>query len=314
MATTASFSEHLAPGLRDIVGTNLGGREAHYSSLMRVETSERNYEDFLAAAGLPVATIKGEGQPIAAFDPLEGGTMRLNHTVYGIGMEVSEEAWEDDLYQGKGSALRDAGSSLADSLAEVTEIQAHRMYNAEAFLTSAVPSFLRTLPDNASTISVYSKTHGTVSGGEAGTQSNRPSTDVDLTVTSFRTGLTQFKKWRDDRNKRIPGYTTPRMMVVPTELEWDAKEILGSLNRPDTANRVENVTKGAVSLHISPYIDDSDSWFLIGGKHYLVFLWRWRPRMDNFDDRRSRIAVFLAYQRFALGAIDWRGVYGSPGG
>ena len=313
MAATGSFSEHLAPGLREIVGTNLGGREVHYSVLARVETSERNYEDFLAAAGLPIAVAKGEGAPIQAFDPLEGGTMRLSHTVYGIGVEISEEAWEDDLYAGKGSALREAGNSLADSMAEVVELQFHRMFGSEAFLTSAVPTHMRTLPDNAATVSIYNTAHSAVSGGEAAAQSNKPTTNVDLTVTSYRAGLTQFRKWRDDRNKRIPGYTKPARLIVSEDLEWDALEILGSANRPDTANRVENVSKGRTSLHVDPYIDDTDAWFIQGQKHHKTFLWRWRPRMDSFDDRRSRIAIFLAYQRFSTGCPTWRGMYASPG-
>lgn len=315
MANTLGFSNHLAPGLREIVGTNLGGREMHYSAVMRVQTSVRNYEDWLAAAGMPMAAEKPELQPIPAFDPLEGSTKRQSHTTYGIGLELSEEVWEDDLYTGKGSALRDAANSLADSLAEVVEIEAHRMYNAEAFLTSAVPSFLRVLPDNVSTIALYSKAgHNPVAGGEVAAQTNQPGTDVDLTVTSFRAGLIAFRRWRDDRNKRIPGYTDARMLVVPPEMEYDAKEVVNSISRPDQPNpNVANVTKGAVSIHVDPYLDDTDAWFLIGGKHFLTFVWRWRPRMDNFDDRRARGAVFLAYQRFSKIAVHWIGTYASPG-
>jgi hypothetical protein len=315
MAVTGQFSEHLAPGLREIIGTRLGGRESYYSQVTKVQTSARNYEDYLAAAGLPIATLKPEGDDIVAYDPLEGSKMRITHEVYGIGFEISEEAMDDDLYKGSGSALTEAGNGLADSLAEVVEIQAHRLFNSEAFLTSAVPTFMRTLPDNASTISIYNSTgHNPVSGGEAGAQANRPSTDVDLTVTSFRAALTTFKKYRNDRNLRIPGISQPNRMVVPPDLEWDAKEILGSSNRPDTANRVENVTKGAVSLLVNPYLDDTDAWFLLAPVNWLLTIWRQRPRMDSFDDRRARVAVFVGYERFTRAAIHWLGTYATSGG
>lgn len=313
-ANTASFSNHLAPGIKEIVGTGLGGRESWYSRVCKVITSERNYEDYLAAAGLPMASEKAELQPIQSYDALEGSTKRMSHTVYGIGFEVSEEAWEDDLYKGKGSAIREAAGSLPDSLAEVVEIEAHRMFNSEAFLTSAVPDFLRPLPDNASTIALYSAVgHNPVTGGEVTAQTNQPAVAVDLTVTSYRAGRIAFKRWRDDRNKRIPAYTTPAKLIIPVELEYDAKEIINSTMRPDTANNVENVTKGGIEIVCDPYLDDTDAWFLQGAKHFVNFVWRWRPRMDNFDDRRSRGAVFLAYERFSKIATHWLGSYASPG-
>ncbi len=313
MAVTTSFAQHLAPGLREIVGTNLGGRVSFYSQVCDVETTSRNYEDYLAAAGLPIASDKPELNPIQSYDPLEGGTMRVTPSVTAIGFEVSEEAWEDDLYQGRGSALRDAANSLADSLAEVVEIQAHRLVNAEAFLTSAVPTFLRVLPDNLSTISLFNTAHNPVAGGEAAAQANRPSTDVDLTLTSYRAGLTQFRKWRTDRNLRVPAYTKPRALLVSPDLEYDALEIVKSFNRPDTANRVENQSQNATSVIVDDYIDDADQWIILGQRHFLKFLWRWRPRMDSFDDRRARAAIHVAYQRFTRAAIHWLGVYGSPG-
>jgi hypothetical protein len=313
MAVSTSFAQHLAPGIREIVGTNLAGRVSYYSQLLDVETTTRNYEDYLAAAGLPIASDKPELSPIQSYDPLEGGTKRVTPSVTAIGFEVSEEAWEDDLYQGRGSALRDAANSLADSLAEVVEVQAHRIFNSEAFLTTAVPDFLRVLPDNLSTISLFNTGHNPVTGGEVSAQSNRPSTDVDLTLTSYRAGLIQFRKWRTDRNLRIPMYTRPRALVVSPDLEYDAMEIVRNAMRPDTINQVNNVSQNATSIIVSDYIDDADQWILLGQKHYLKFLWRWRPRMDSFDDRRARAAIQVAYQRFTRAAIHWLGTYGSPG-
>jgi len=313
MANTASFSEHLIPGLKEIVGTALGGRKSVYSRITRVDTSDRNFEEYLAAAGLPAAAIKPELVPIQSYDPLEGSKKRMTHTVYAIGFEVSEEAWEDDLYAGKGSALREAGTGLADSLAETVEIEAHRLYGADSFLTSAVPSYIRPLPDLATTISLYNTAHGAIAGGEAGTQSNRPATFTDLNVTAYRAALTQFRKWTDDRGKRIPGFTEPALLVCSPDLEWDAREIVQSTNRPDTSNLVENVTRGMTEVVPTPYITDDDAWFVIGRKHFLTFLWRWRPRMDSFDDRRSRAAVFVGYERFDKAAVHWLGTYASQG-
>lgn len=313
MATTGQYSEHLAPGLREIVGTRFGGRVSIYSQLLNVETSERNYEDWLAAAGLPIATLKEEGENITTYDPLEGEKMRVTHEVYGIGFEITEEAMDDDLYKSEGSALTEAGNGLADSLAEVVEIQANRMFNPEAFLTSSVPGFMQTLPDNVNTVSIYNTAHAPVSGGESGTQGNRPATNVDLTVTSLRAAYIAFRRYKNDRGLKVPAVSFPNRLVVPPDLEFDAQEIVNNPTRPDSEAHIDNVTRGKVSIIVNDYADDTDAWFLLAPKHYLTFLWRKRPQMDSFDDRRSRTAVFLGWERFGKAAVHWLGTYASPG-
>lgn len=302
---TSSFSNHMAPGLMEIIGTALAGRTSYYSQFCEVKTSERNYEDVLAATGLPIAVSKAQGADIQSYDPLEGNTKRFTPVVYALGMEVTEEAWEDDLYSGKGSAIRDAAQGLADSLAERVEVQAHDPLNNAFGTTYTV------LPDNTS--GFIATSHAVVTGAAGAAQANRPTTDADLTVTSFRAGLTAFRKYTNDQGLRIPQYTYPSMLIVPPDVGDDAKEILYSSNRPDTMNRVENVTRNETALLVDPYLTDTDAWFLRAPKHHLYFIWRWRPRYDNFDDRRARVAIHVGYERFICQPAHWLGWYGSSG-
>lgn len=305
-ATTAAFSEILAPGLRGIVGTDLKSRMTFYSQFCNVETSNRNYEDILAAAGLPIAPQKTETGAIQSINPLEGNKKRIDFEEWGIGFEVSQTAWEDDLYAGAGSPLRDAATGLSSSLAERVEIEAHR-----PFMEGFAGTTFAVLPSD--TTSLFNTAHAPVSGGEAANQANTPTTQVDLSVTSYRAGLTTFENYVNDRGLRIPDYTMPNLLIVAPAERWNALEITGSTNRPDTANRVENVTRGLTNVMVTPYITDDDSWFLQGSKHFFNFYWRSRPRMDNFDDRRRRIAVFVAWERFRMQPVHWLGMYGSQG-
>lgn len=304
--STGSVAEHLAPGIRDILGTRLSGREAHYSLLYNVESTVRNFEDYLAGTGLPIAVEKPQGVDIQSFDPIEGVTKRLTPVVTALGFEVTEEAWEDDLYANKGSVIREAANNLADSLVERVEIDAHRPFNAEGFDTT-----FTVLP--ITTEGFFATTHVPIAGGQGISQNNRPSTNTDLNVTSLRTCFTTFKRYRDDQNKRIPGFVKAASLHIPPELQFVAEELLGSVNRPDTANLVKNVTMGAVSIHVDPYMDDTDSWFVRSPKVQTYFLWRWRPRMDSFDDRRARVSIHVAYQRFSFAPVGWMGWYGSNG-
>jgi hypothetical protein len=301
----------MAPGIRQIVGTNLGARESYYSRYYNVETTVRNYEDFLAGTGVPIAVEKPQGVNIQSFDPVEGTTKRMTPKVYAIGMEVTEEAWEDDLYANKGSAIRDGANGLADSLAERVELEAHRPWN-EGFTATATSNWL-VLPDNTAFFGAANTTHASITGAQGAAQANRPATDVDLTVTSFRAALIQFRKYTNDQGIRIPGISQPARMFVAPDGLYDAMEILKSPERPDTANRVTNVTANAVELIADPYLSDVDAWFLQAPKHYCYFLWRKRPVIDSFDDRRARVAIHTILGRFSNTPIHWLGNYGSQG-
>lgn len=303
---TGSFAEHLAPGLRAIIGTNLQERSAIYTTFVNVGSSTRNFEDHLAATGLPVASQKAQGEAITTEDPLEGAKKRVSWTVWGIGFEVSEEAWDDDLYTTKGSALRDAANSIADSLAERVEIEAHRPFNAEGF-----DSTFTVLPDN--TTGFINTSHPAITGGEAAAQANRPATDVAFSLTSFRDAEIAVMKYTNDRGLRIPNFTKLKQLIIPPDLKHIAAEIMQSGMRPDTVNQVKNVTAGAVSINVTPYITVSTHWILQAQKHFFDFIWRWRPRFDSFDDRSRRIAKFIGYQRFDTRPIHWLGHFGSDG-
>lgn len=306
---TTGFANHMAPGLRAIIGSNLGSRQSFYSLLNNVETTNRNYEDYLMGTGLPIAGEKPQGENIQAYDPIEGTTKRLTPKVYAIAMEVSEEAWDDDLYAGKGSAIRDGANGLADSLAERCEIEGHRPWTVEGFNTAA--PWFPVLPSG--TTAFFSASHAPIAGGQGVTQSNLASTNADLSVTSLRAGLTQFRKYKNDQGLRIPGIAQPTKLIVSPDDEWNAMEILKSPDRPDTANRVANVTPN-LSLLVDPYLaDDTDAWFLQSKKHYAYFLWRKRPVLDSFDDRRARVAIHTALCRFSNAPVHWLGNFGSSG-
>jgi hypothetical protein len=90
-------------------------------------------------------------------------------------------------------------------------------------------------------------------------------------------------------------------------------EIIKSPDRPDTANRSINVTP-SLSILVDPYLsDDTDAWFLQAKKHYAYFLWRKRPVLDSFDDRRARVAIHTILGRFSNAPVHWLGNYGSTG-
>lgn len=101
------------------------------------------------------------------------------------------------------------------------------------------------------------------SEGDSGTQSNKGASA--LAATSLQAAFTAMMKFKDDKGK--PMGIVPDTLVVPADLKWTAMELLESVYASDTAtgktDTRKNVLSGALSLVVSPYLTDSNDWFLL---------------------------------------------------
>jgi phage major head subunit gpT-like protein len=78
-------------------------------------------------------------------------------------------------------------------------------------------------------------------------------------------------KFKDDRGK--PLGIVPDLLVVPPDLQWTAMELLNSSFYPElvaaaagSQKLASNVLKGRLDLVVSPYLTDTDNWFLLSTK------------------------------------------------
>lgn len=309
MAATGGFANHLSPGIMAIAGTEFRTRnsERYWPKLWRTMNSKRNFEDVLAAAGLPVAAENPEGHAVNLVDPLEGITKRVFHTEWAIGFAVTQPAWEDDLMATKGSALRAAATGIPNSLIERQEIEGHRPFNTEGFDGTT----FTVLPDLSG---LFATSHLPVTGGEAAAQGNRPSPDVALSLSAYRLRLINFRLQTDDRGNRIPAEFTPARLITTEQNRYVAMEVVKPGTRPDQENPAfPNYSAGATDVSITPYINTATHWFIQAQQHYMLWLWRRQPAYDSFDDRSRRIATFIGFQRFSIFPHHWRGMDGTTG-
>ncbi len=102
--------------------------------------------------------------------------------------------------------------------------------------------------------------------GDSGTQSNKGT--AALASTSLQAAITAMMKFKDDRGKLLG--IVPDLLVVPPDLQWTAMELLESTYWPGegsvTANTSSNVLKGKLDLLVSPYLSDSNDWFVLSTK------------------------------------------------
>lgn len=302
----AQFAAMLEPGLREIANDADFQRRAVLGSQFYPDmpSSQKADETFLEVAGIGDFQVKSEGGTVTYTDPLNGSQVILVHVRRSNGYKITQEMLDHNQYK---QAL-DLERSLQLAGSEDVEVAMHAVLN-NAFSTTddTAIGFEATGFD---ALALCSTAHTRLDGGA--TQANRPSTDADLTWTSLADGIIQFQLWRDNRGRRI--IDMPRKLVVHPNDSLTAKELLGSPNKPGTANNEINALANEVTAVVTPYLTDSDSWFLLGSTLPTRWFWDVQPRTAMEDDFDLEIIKRKRVHGFSMGHCRWQGVYGTSGG
>lgn len=142
--------------------------------------------------------------------------------------------------------------------------------------------------------------------GDSGTQSNRGSTA--LSASALQTAITAMKKFKNDKGK--PAHVRPNLLVVPADLEWEAKELLNSQYYPEegttTTKMATNVLKGSLDLLVNDYLTDTNNWYLFDTNRVvkpMILQLRQDPRFSSLVSGTE--SAFLRKKLFF--GVDWRG-------
>lgn len=297
--TSSSFAKLLWPGLNSIYGKAYNDYAVEWDKLFDTNKSDKAYEEDVGLSSFGLASVKGEGAPITYDTERQGFTSRYNHVVYALGFIVTREIYEDDQY-GKVGAQKAKG--LARSMRQTKEIVGANVYN-RAFTSGYT---------GGDGVVLLSASHLNVAGG---TYSNIIGTAADLSEAALEQAVIDIAGFRDDRGLLIAA--KPQSLIIPYQLQFEAKRILGADGRVGTDLNDPNVLKesGIFSNVITNhYLTDADAWFIrtdVGdGMKYF------ERRGDQFEmdnDFDTENAKFKATARYSFGWSDPRGLYGSAG-
>ena len=297
--TSGSFAKLLWPGLNAIWGKEYNDYPVEWDKLFEKNTSDRAYEEDVSLSSFGLATVKNEGAPIIYDTERQGFTSRYNHVVYALGFIVTREIFEDDQY-GKVGAQK--AKALARSMRQTKEIVGANVYN-RAFNASYAGG------DGAALISA---SHPNVAGG---TFSNKISVDADLSEAALEQAVIDIAGFRDDRGLLIAA--KPEKLVIPYQLQFETKRILGADGRVGTDLNDPNVLKdmgifgNVVTNH---YLTDPDAWFILTNvKDGLKYFERRGDAFEMDNDFDTENAKFKATARYSFGWSDPRAIYGSQG-
>lgn len=296
MINRASIAKQLQDGLNSVFGLEY----KQYPELWRDFTtlskeSRKAYIEDVLMTGLGAASAKEEGAGFSYGTASEGYVARAIFETIGLGVKITEEAQEDSLYLDLAAKMTRA---LARSHAYTKNVKGANLLN-NGFSTNG--------PDG---VPLFSNSHPHKDGG---TGDNLVA--ADLSETSLEDALILAGQMVDDAG--LPAMITVKSLVVPTELQFLAKKIIGTPTEFDTANNTINVLhkEGLIGkLSVNRFLTDTDSWHLItDAPDGLKCVDRIALKTKvTYDDETNNLRI-TSRTRYVFYYANYRGAIGSAG-
>lgn len=309
----AQIQKQLIPGLNEIIGLNYGQIVGEHEALYDKNNSDRSFEEEVLMTGLGEAVVKGEGESVTFDDAQETWTARYNHETIALAFSITEEAFEDNLYD---SFSRARAEFLGRSMASTKETKAASIYN-NGFSGTTNP-FL-----TADGANLFSDTHPLIGGG---TGDNLGS--GDLSETALENADIDISLFRDDRGILLGAKALK--LIIPPKLKFTAFKILKSDQSTTTATVGTADTAGVTNINdvnalrmggyfpggmaVNHRFTDDNAWFIRTDVPNGFKMFQRTPLqvMDEGDFVTGNLRI-KARERYSFGVSDWRGGYGSAG-
>ena len=284
--------------LEDVLFDEIAIETGPYASILKVrDMGNKPFVRTTTVGSFGVVPIKAEGANVMYDDLAQGFDKTYTADTYELAFRASKEALDDEQEE----VVSDAARALGSSLNYTYNVDHANLFNNG--FTSTTGS-----PDG---VALFSASHPLISGG---TGSNTFGTQADLSVTAIRDALNTIADTTDDAGKLI--HWRPRVLYVPMELSWLAKELVRSTNRPDTSDNAINAFKDDnLEVVVDEYLTDADAWFLLSEPRMHNVRTYWRERANTYHDWDFDASAMKCKvrARWIRGWSDWRGVFGSSG-
>jgi hypothetical protein len=296
---SGSFAKALWPGVNAWYGKAYDEYDTEYDKLFDKYTSSKAFEEDVGVSSFGLAVSKAEGTPISYDSERQAFITRYQHVVYALGFIITREIMDDDQYDIVGQRK---AQGLAFSMRQTKEIVAANVYN-RAF------NSLYTFGDG---LSLINSLHVNIKGG---TWSNQIATASDLSEAALEQACIDIAGFTNDAGLLIA--VRPETLIIPRQLIFEAKRILGTDGRVGTDNNDLNAIKTLGSIPkivTNHFLTDTDAWFIrTNVPHGMKYFERRADSFDMDNDWDTENAKFKATARYSFGATDVRGLYASQG-
>lgn len=273
-------------------------RPNEYGQIFKVQKSEKAYEEDVIRTGTSLLQVKPEGQAINYDSYSETGLQRYVHVNYGLGVAITEEAIDDNLYINE---MSKAGELLGKSEQITKETIAAQLFDNGYGTTTF------TCWDG---VALFSASHLI---GKGGTYSNMLSVASALNQAALESAAVAISGFKDSSG--LLAMVRPKKLVVPRSDLFIAERILGSFLQSDNANNARNALDSLGTFSegwmVNHYLNNQTNWFVttdvMDGLKFFQRAQKSGSDNDfNTSDYRHKVTT-----RFSLGITDPRGVFGS---
>ena len=296
---TRSFAKALLPGIHKWVGMEYKDYMPQYAKVFEKFSSTKAFEEEVGVTGFGYAVVKTEGGGVYYDDMEQGFTQRYTHYVMALGFKITREMFEDNQYMSLG--LRKT-KGLTFAMKQTKEVLFANILN-RAFDSDY------TFADG---VEMCSELHKNKTGG---TWRNELDTAADLSEDSIEQACIDIGALETDRGMLIK--VSPKQLIVPPALEFDAARILNSVQQSGTANNDINALRTLSkipNLMVYNYLTDTDAWFVqTDCPDGLKYFQRRAQEVETDNDFDTQNASYLITERFVPGITDCLGIFGSPG-
>src|SRR3990167_573533 len=227
-----------------------------WRKVTKVQQSSRQTEISMNVVGFTDVPEKPEGNPYTTDVLMPGYQRTVSHTEFGLGLEVTQTALEDDRYD----QLKKYAMWLSLAAGYVLETRGANIFN-NGFAASGTAS-TDANATCADGISLFNVAHTLVRGG---TFRNRPSSDLDLSWNALRDAIADLATETKHDSGQIAVASEKLILYVPPALEMLADRIVNSNGLPGSADNDRNSIKSRrdISILVNPLLTDTDAWFLV---------------------------------------------------
>lgn len=287
IVNTGTFPRLLTEGLYGLWGLNYKKYPVEWTSVFERKSSNKNFEDLQGAYGLGMAPQKSEADAVLYDAGGQGFSKRFTHVTYGIGVQISEEAIEDNKY------ISLSSQNTKDIMKALMETQENLAANV---LNRATTSGYT----GADGLTLASTAHLYMGGG---TYSNMITNAAALSQTSLEDQFIAIDQMKDER--QILRNISAKTLVIPPQLRFDAKRILGSDLQSDTADNAVNALKNMVNVVVMRRLTSSTAHFLVTDvDNGLMFFERVAPSFKADVDFDTGNIKLKGRMRSSVGWVD----------
>lgn len=279
-----------------------------------VDDPRRRYIQYLPYAGLGSFQEKIEGAAPAFDAPFEMIPTQAVFNTYALAAMMTEESELEDPIGLKGKIPR----MLAKSERNTKDLQIASLLNL-GFSSEQVGADGQPLFSASHPLGPIATPTGVVS--QVGQTFSNTLGNSDLTPETLHQGELIFETTLDDRGKK--DRRTTKWLVVPTNLEKIAKEVLGTPYKPYTPDNTVNTEYQAQELYTWRDLTNPFAWFLLGNKgepdtedndcHGLAVWFKYQNKVKSWEDPMTSNFFIKSRYRMALAFWTWRSAVGSQG-